>query len=71
MPAPALPKLDRFPSPQPPSHEELALRRYVSEFPEEATLIARAQEEFAKEIEQKTDEARRQIDGKNFDQKER
>jgi hypothetical protein len=70
-PAPALPKLDQFPSRQPPSQEELALRRYVSEFPEEATLIARAQEEFEKEIEQKTDEARRQIDGKSFDQQER
>jgi hypothetical protein len=70
-PAPALPKLDQFPSRQAPSQEELALRRYVSEFPEEATLIARAQEEFEKEIEQKTDEARRQIDGKSFDQQER
>jgi hypothetical protein len=49
----------------------LALRRYVSEFPEEATLIARAQEEFEKEIEQKTGEARRQIDGNSFDQQER
>ncbi len=70
-PATHLPKLDQFPSRQPPSPEELALRRYVSEFPEEATLIARAQEEFEKEIEQKTDEARRQIDGKSFDQQER
>lgn len=39
-------KLDRFPSPQPLSEEELALVRYVQSFPKEATLIAQAQEEF-------------------------
>ncbi len=48
----AEPRLDRFPSPQPLSEEELALARYVRAFPEEATLIARAQEEYEKEIQQ-------------------
>lgn len=71
FPASGPPKLDQFPSPQPPTPEELALRRYVSEFPREATLIAQAQEEFESEIEQKMDVARPQIDGKNFDQQER
>ena len=40
------PKLDQFPSAQPLSQEELALVRYVQSFPEDATLIAQAQEEF-------------------------
>jgi len=40
------PKLEQFPSPQPLSEEEVALVRYVRNFPEEARLIAHAQEEF-------------------------
>ena len=45
----AEPKLDQFPSPQPLSPEEIALARYVQNFPKEAQLVARAQEEFALE----------------------
>jgi len=45
----AYPKLDHFPSPQPLTAEELALARYVKDFPKEARLVAQAQEEFALE----------------------
>lgn len=44
------PKLDQFPSPRPLSEEELALTRYVRQFPAEAIVIARAQEDFEKEM---------------------
>ena len=50
--AAANPKLDQFPSPRPLSEEEQLLVRYVHEFPEEAVLIAKAQAESEKEIEQ-------------------
>jgi hypothetical protein len=43
--ATAAPKLDQFPSPRPLSEEELALARYVRDFPEEARLMAKAQAE--------------------------
>lgn len=46
------PKLDRFPSPEPLTQEELALVRYVRQFPSDAVMLASAQEEFEKEIEQ-------------------
>lgn len=42
----AHPKLDQFPSPQPLSAEEIALAKYVENFPKEARLVAQAQEEF-------------------------
>lgn len=45
----ASPKLDQFPSPQPLSTEEIALARYVKNFPKEARLVAQAQEDFAVE----------------------
>ncbi|HEX6821072.1 MAG TPA: hypothetical protein VF123_03360 [Candidatus Sulfotelmatobacter sp.] len=48
--AKALPKLDQFPSPQPLSQEELVLARYAMEFPAEATLIAKAQDEYEREV---------------------
>jgi hypothetical protein len=44
------PKLDQFPSPQPLSQEELVLARYAVEFPAEAALIAKAQDEYEKEV---------------------
>jgi hypothetical protein len=69
--AAAMPKLDQFPSPQPLSQQELALARYVSEFPQEATLIARAQEEFESEIQQKMKDERSEIEGHGSDQEER
>lgn len=50
--ATAAPKLDQFPSPRPLTREELALVRYVKEFPRDAVTIASAQEEFEKEIQQ-------------------
>jgi len=43
------PKLDQFPSLQPLSTEEIALAEYVKKFPNEAQLVAQAQEEFALE----------------------
>jgi hypothetical protein len=67
----AQPKLDQFPSSQPPSQQELALRRYVSQFPQEATLIARAQEEYEKEIQQKMKDALSQTESDTSDQQER
>ncbi len=45
----AHPKLEQFPSPQPLSQEEIALAQYVKNFPNEAQLVAKAQEEFAAE----------------------
>ncbi len=50
---PRTPRLNQFPNPQPLTPEEVALARYVAQFPAEATLIAQAQEEYAKESEQK------------------
>jgi len=44
------PKLDQFPSPEPLTAEELALVRYVRQFPQDAVMIASAQEEFEKEV---------------------
>lgn len=55
-------RLDRFPSPQPLSEQELALARYVSEFPQEATLIARTQAEFENEIRQKMKDTHSETD---------
>jgi hypothetical protein len=68
VPAWALPKLDQFPSPQPPSQQELAVRRYVSDFPQEATLIAQAQEQYEKETRQQMKDAGSETDS---DQQER
>lgn len=62
------PKLDQFPSPRPLSEEELALARYVREFPQEATLIAREQEEYDKEIQKKMREARAETEPSGSDQ---
>jgi hypothetical protein len=67
----AIPKLDQFPSPQPLSEQELALARYVNEFPQEATLIARTQEEYEKEIQQKMKDERSEIEGHGSDREER
>jgi hypothetical protein len=43
--APANPKLDQFPSPQPLSEQEKILARYVDAYPEHAVLLARARTE--------------------------
>lgn len=51
----ATPKLDQFPSPQPLSSEELALARYVQEFPEEAMRIAKTQAEYDLEMQKMKD----------------
>ena len=67
----ANPKLDRFPSPQPLSEQELALARYVSEFPQEATLIARTQAEFENEIRQKMKDTGSETDDYGSDRQER
>ena len=47
---PADPKLDVFPSPQPLSEQELALARYVRNFPSDAKLVAQAQAASEKEV---------------------
>lgn len=65
------PKLDQFPSPQPLSEQELALARYVREFPQEANLIATAQVESEKEIQQKMKEVRSETEGYDSNQQER
>jgi hypothetical protein len=64
-------RLDRFPSPQPLSEQELALARYVREFPQEATLIARTQAEFENEIRQKMKDVHSETDDYGSDQQER
>src|SRR5215472_18498061 len=51
------PKLDQFPSPQPLSAEEIALPRYVKDFPKDAQLIAAAQLEFDLETEKEMNDA--------------
>jgi len=69
--ATAAPKLDQFPSPRPLSEQELALARYVNEFPQEAMLIARAQEEYEKEIQREMKVERSETEGHGSDQQER
>ena len=71
VPVAAQPKLDQFPSPQPLSEQELALARYVNQFPREAELIARAQEEFDREIQQQMKNADSHTEGPDSDEKER
>jgi len=71
VPVAAQPKLDQFPSPQPLSEQELALARYVNQFPREAELIARAQEEFDREIQQQMKNADSHTEGPDSDGKER
>ena len=44
------PKLDVFPSPQPLTDEELALARYVRNFPGDAKRVAQAQEASEREV---------------------
>ena len=46
----AAPKLEQFPSPQPLSPEEIALARYVRNFPSDAKLVAQAQEASEREV---------------------
>jgi hypothetical protein len=46
------PRLDHFPSPRPLSDEEKLLVRYVREFPQDAVMIAQAQAESEKEMDQ-------------------
>lgn len=48
--ASAPPKLDQFPSPRPLSEEELALARYVRNFPSDATQVAQAQAASEREV---------------------
>lgn len=69
--ASAQPKLDQFPSPQPLSEQELALVRYASQFPQEATLIARAQEEYEQEIQRMMKDALSETRLSHSDQQER
>jgi hypothetical protein len=61
------PKLDQFPSPEPLTKEELALVRYVRRFPQDAVIVASAQEEFEKEVEQE-DAAGRQATSNSIEE---
>jgi hypothetical protein len=65
------PRLDQFPSAQPLSEQEIALARYVSQFPQEATLIARAQGEYEKEIRQQMKNTNSETGLSDTDQPER
>jgi hypothetical protein len=56
--APTTPKLDQFPSRQPMSEQEAALILYVSEFHDEAVLIAQAQNTYEKELEKRIEAER-------------
>jgi len=47
--APAIPKLDQFPSPQPLSDQERILASYVMNYPEQAALVARARAEILRQ----------------------
>jgi len=69
--AAAEPKLDRFPSPQPLTEEELALVRYVQSFPQEATLIAQSQADFELETQKLMNEAGAQHQPYGSNQQER
>lgn len=65
------PKLDQFPSPQPLTPEELALVRYAAQFPEQATLIAKAQDEFEQQLQQMTTNGESKTELLSPDQQER
>jgi hypothetical protein len=52
------PKLDQFPSPQPLSEQEIAFAGDAHQFPQDATLVARAQVEYENEIQQQMKDAR-------------
>ena len=69
--AAAVPKLDQFPSPQPLTEQELALARYVHEFPHEANMVATAQVANEKEIQQKMKDTRSETEGYDSNQQER
>jgi hypothetical protein len=65
------PKLDRFPSRQPPGDKELLLARYVRDFPAEAALIARAQDDYEKEIDKRIEAERAENESSGSDLQER
>lgn len=44
------PRLDHFPSPRPPSPEEIVIERYAGRYPQEVALIAQEQQKFDQEI---------------------
>jgi hypothetical protein len=46
------PRLGQFPSPRPPSEQEVLLTQYAERFPAEARLIAQQQDKFQQEIQQ-------------------
>jgi|tagenome__1003787_1003787.scaffolds.fasta_scaffold20985326_7 hypothetical protein len=66
-----IPKLDHFPSPQALSDEELALVHYAAHFPLEARVIARAQEEYARESQQRMRISGAEVQPSGSDEQER
>jgi hypothetical protein len=67
----AYPKLDQFPSRHPMSEQEAALIHYVREFPNEAVLIAQAQDEYEKELEKRRKAERAENEPSSSDLQER
>jgi hypothetical protein len=65
------PKLDQFPSRQPMSAQERELIRYVREFPDQAVLVARAQDEYRKELEKRIEKERAETESSDPDLQER
>lgn len=65
------PKLDRFPSPMAMSEQEIALAKYVRAFPQEATLVARAQADYEREIQQSMKDATSEAMLSDSEQQER
>lgn len=61
------PRLAQFPSPRPLSKQEELLVNFVQEFPQEAVLIARAQAESEKKLQQSSKD---QASGTNADQQD-
>jgi len=53
------PKLDQFPSPRPLSEQEKLALEYVQKFPEEASLMAQAQTNFARQLEMEEEQGQR------------
>jgi len=66
-----VPRLEHFPSIQTPSPEVAAMVQYAKQFPQDALVIAQAQEEFEAEIQQDMQSDATQTKPSNSDRQER
>jgi hypothetical protein len=66
-----VPRLEHFPSVQTPSPEVAAMVQYAKQFPQDALVIAQAQEEFEAEIQQDMQSDATQTKPSNSDRQER